>query len=71
MPTLVPPEQWPEGTHPEVSRAGEVLAVLVEGAGHDAVRRVEGLLHPVAMVDVYVDVQHPLVVPAPRARTHH
>eukprot|EP00850_Spirogloea_muscicola_P008017 SM000042S15284 [mRNA] locus=s42:174238:177192:+ [translate_table: standard] len=47
---------------PEVAGAGEVLAELVEGDGHDAVGGVEGLLHAVAVVDVDVDVQHALVV---------
>ena len=49
-------------THSEISGAGEVLSVLVEGDGHHAVGGVEGLLHAVAVVDVDVDVQHPLVV---------
>mmetsp|Transcript_19563 Transcript_19563/g.49742 ORF Transcript_19563/g.49742 Transcript_19563/m.49742 type:complete len:489 (-) Transcript_19563:155-1621(-) len=46
-------------------RAGareEVVAVLVEGHGHDAVAHVERLLHAVAMVHVDVDVQHARVV---------
>lgn len=33
----------------------------MEGDGHDAVREVEGLLDAVAVVDVDIDVQHPLV----------
>ena len=41
-----------------VARAGEVFAELVEGDGHHAVRRVEGFLDAVAVVDVDVDVQH-------------
>mmetsp|Transcript_22235 Transcript_22235/g.68622 ORF Transcript_22235/g.68622 Transcript_22235/m.68622 type:complete len:392 (+) Transcript_22235:358-1533(+) len=47
----------------EVRRAAAVVgdAVLVEGARHDAVRRVERLLDAVAVVDVDVDVQHALV----------
>ena len=47
----------------DVARAGEVLSKLVEGCGHDAVRRVECLFHAVSVVDVDVDVQHALVVP--------
>ena len=39
-----------------VTRAGEVFAELVEGDGHDAVRRVEGLLDAVSMMNVDVDV---------------
>ena len=49
-----------------VTRAGEVFAELVEGDGHDAVRRVEGFLDAVALVDVDVDVQHALVTPRTR-----
>ena len=48
--------------YPEISGAREVLPVLVQGQGHDTVGRVEGLLHPVTVMDVYVNVQHPLVV---------
>ena len=36
----------------------------MEGDGHDAVGGVEGLLNSVPVVNVNVDVQHPLVVPA-------
>ena len=46
----------------EVAGAGEVLAVLVEGDGHDAVGGVEGLLDAVSVVDVDVDVEDALVV---------
>lgn len=35
----------------------------MEGHSHDPVSGVERLLHTISMVDVYVDVQHPLVVP--------
>ena len=49
--------------YPQVAGAGEVLSVLVERERHDAVRRVKRLLHAVAVVNVDVDVQHPLVVP--------
>ena len=35
----------------------------MEGHSHDSVCGVEGLLHSVPMVDVYIDEQHPLVVP--------
>ena len=38
----------------------EELSVLVEANSHDSVSQVEGLLHPVAVVDVDVDVQHPV-----------
>lgn len=39
-----------------MAAAREEVAVLVEGAGHDAVGSIEGFLDPVAMVDVDVDV---------------
>ena len=39
-----------------------VVAVLVEGAGHDSVCEVEGLLDTIAVVDVYVQVQHTRVI---------
>jgi hypothetical protein len=38
--------------------AGEEVAILVEGHRHDAVCGVESLLHPVAVVDVDVHIQH-------------
>lgn len=50
-------------THPQVSGSREVFTILVKGDCHDPVSSVEGLLHAVTMVDVNVDVQHPLVVP--------
>lgn len=58
-------------SHPQVSGARKVLAVLVEGDGHDAVSGVERLLHAVAVMDVDVDVQHALVVPARNGRNGH
>ena len=36
----------------------------MERDSHDSVGGVEGLLHTVTVVDVDVNVQHPLVVPA-------
>lgn len=35
----------------------------MEGHSHDPVSGVESFLHTIAMVDVYVNVQYPLVVP--------
>lgn len=58
-----------EQTHPQVSGSGEVFPVLVKGNSHDSVCGVEGLLHPVTVVDVNVDVQHPLVVPGRESQT--
>lgn len=55
-------------THPEVPCSREVLSVFMEGHRHDPVRGVEGLLHSISVVDVYVDVQHPLVVPGSEAQ---
>lgn len=57
-----------EQTHPQVSCSGEVFPVLVKGNSHDSVCGVEGFLHPVTVVDVNVDVQHPLVVPGRNQR---
>jgi len=45
-----------------------VVAVLVEGAGHDPVCQVEGLLDTVTVVDVYVQVQHTRVISAAAMR---
>ena len=61
----------PEGlsAHPQVSSAREVLAVLVEGHGHDAVGGVEGLLDPIAVVNVNVNVENTLVVPGSQSDT--
>ena len=52
----------PSSNVPEVSSPGEVLSVLVEADGHDPVRGVEGLLHPVSVVNVNIDVEDSLVV---------
>ena len=46
----------------EVSGPREVLPVLVEGHCHHTVGRVECLLYSVAMVNVYVNIQHTLMV---------
>ena len=35
----------------------------MEGDSHDSIRGVERLLYPVAMVNVYVNIEHSLVVP--------
>jgi hypothetical protein len=36
----------------------EVLSVLVEGAGHDAIGRVEGFFNTITMVNVDIDVEN-------------
>ncbi len=47
----------------EVAGAGEeAAAIFVEADSHHFVGHHEGLLHAVAMVDVYVDVEHARVV---------
>lgn len=51
-------------TYPQISCAREVLSVLVERNRHNTVRGVEGFLHAIAMMDVNIDVQDSLVVPA-------
>lgn len=58
--TLHPLMTWQP--HPQVSSAGEVLSVLVEGHGHDPVCGVERFLHSISMVNVNVYVQNSLVV---------
>ena len=42
--------------YPEITCAREVLAIFVQGQGHDAICCVEGLLHTIPVVDVYVNV---------------
>lgn len=44
-----------------MSRPWEVILELVEGAGHDSIGQVEGFLHAVSVVDIDIDIQHPLV----------
>ena len=44
----------------DMASAGEVVLELVEGAGHHSVGEVEGLLDPVSVVDVDVDVEDSL-----------
>lgn len=40
----------------------KVVAIFVEGHGHDAVGQVEGLLYTVAVVNVDINVENPGVV---------
>ena len=58
--TVVLPPAGPD--IPQVSGAGEVFSVLVEGHSHDPVGGVEGFLHPVAVVNVNIDVENTLVI---------
>lgn len=45
----------------QFASSGEVLAVLVEGDGHDSVGRVKGLLDAITVVDVNVDIEDAFV----------
>ena len=58
--TVVLPPAGPD--IPQVSGAGEVFSVLVEGHSHDPVGGVEGFLHPVAVVNVNIDIEDALMV---------
>ncbi len=40
----------------------KVVPIFVEGHSHDAVSQVKSFLHAIAVVNVYVDVEHPGVV---------
>lgn len=40
---------------------GEVLAIFVERDSHDTISRVESFLHTIAMVNINVDVEDPLL----------
>lgn len=44
----------------ELASAGEVLAVLVEGNGHDAICGVKRFFDTITMVNINVDVKHSL-----------
>lgn len=52
-----------KNTNPQVSSTREVFSVFVERYGHDPVCGVEGLLHSIAVVNVDIYVQDPLVIP--------
>ena len=45
----------------QLTSTWEVLAVFVEGDGHDTVGCVEGLLNAISVVDINVDVQNALL----------
>lgn len=47
----------------QLARARKEFAVLVKATCHDAIRRVEGFLNTVAMMDVDVDVEHSGMIP--------
>lgn len=46
----------------DVPRPGKKVPVLMERQSHNPVRRVERLLHPVAVVNVNVDIQYARMV---------
>lgn len=46
----------------QLASSGEVLSILVEGAGHNSVGCVEGLFNAITVVNVDVDVQDALLV---------
>lgn len=52
----------PKQTYAQITRPGEVLAVLVKGDGHDAVGCVKGLFDAVTVVDIDIYVQNALMV---------
>lgn len=56
-------------SHPEVSGSREVLPVFMKGHGHDSVCGVECLLYSIAMMDVNINIEHPLVVPGGNNKT--
>lgn len=43
-----------------MASAREVIFELVEGTGHNSVSKVESLFNSITMVDIDVDIQHPL-----------
>ena len=45
----------------QLAGTGEVLAVLVEGYGHDAIGRVKGFLHTITVVNIDIDVENALL----------
>ena len=51
-------------SHLDVSCSREVFSILVEGDCHHTVSSIEGFFHPITVMDVYVDVQHSLMVSA-------
>lgn len=55
----------------EVPRPRKVLPVLVEGDRHDSVCGIERLFYTVAMVNVNVNVEHPLMIPKQKVQDIH
>ncbi len=49
-------------SYSEITSSREVLAILVERHGHDSVCGVEGFLYAITMMDININIQHPLVV---------
>jgi hypothetical protein len=44
-----------------VTSAWEVVLKLMKGAGHDAVREIERLLHAIPVMDIDVYIEHALI----------
>lgn len=44
-----------------MSSSWEVILELMERAGHDSVSQVEGLLNPITMMDINIDIQYSLI----------
>lgn len=44
-----------------MSSPREVILEFMEGAGHDPVSEVKGLFYSISVVDIDVDIEHPLV----------
>ena len=50
-------------THPNITRARKEFTILVKRTSHDPIGGIEGFFDSIAVVDVYVDVEHARVVP--------
>ncbi len=45
---------------PDIPSSRKKIPILVEGCRHDTISHIEGLFHPIPVVDVDVDVQYPI-----------
>ena len=45
----------------DVAGSWEVVLELVEGGGHDSIGQVEGFFNTVSVMDINIDVEHPLI----------
>lgn len=46
----------------QLASTGEILSVLMEGAGHNSVGSVKSLLNTITMMDINVDIKNALLV---------